>query len=212
MDPVKQLVFLTGICGIGKTTYSQNIAAALGLGHGDLDDSIEKHGVSIAKLKSRESSGENLVTEDGGVDFREMESKVLRSLVNARNHVIALGGGTLMAEKNQRLIKHSGGMLIWLDADLRWVADKVASGSTEDFLMSRPYFHQAYKRIIDQHAGEGPTDSFFEAFKVIYAQRKPGYEIADIRLDLSYMSDDLVVEAVVSSIKELWQKARDPQR
>ena len=161
MDPVKQLVFLTGICGVGKTTYSQKVAAALGLGHGDLDHTIEKLGVSISKLKSREGASESLVTEDDEVDFREMETKVLGGLVKARNHVIALGGGTLMAEKNQRLIKHSGGMLIWLDADLRWLAGKVASGSTEDFLMSRPYFHQAYKRIADQQAGSGSNRQFF---------------------------------------------------
>lgn len=107
-EPRRGLVFLTGFMGSGKTTVGKLLAEKRGCRFVDLDRVIEEQqGRSVAAIFAAE----------GESAFRAAESTVLRSIPAGADAVVALGGGTLMSPKNQRLVGFLG-PLAWLDPGL----------------------------------------------------------------------------------------------
>jgi shikimate kinase len=98
-------IFLTGFMGSGKTTVGRRLAAALGRHFMDLDAAI---------AGSSGHSVSSLLREDEAL-FRKLESAALRRVAQKRGWVVALGGGTLLDERNLRLVRRSG-TLVWLTA------------------------------------------------------------------------------------------------
>ena len=94
--------------GSGKTTTGRSLAARLGWRFADLDSEIEKAaGRSVAKI----------FEDEGETAFRKRETEALRAiLVHADAPlVLALGGGTLMAEENRELVRRHC-RCVWLKA------------------------------------------------------------------------------------------------
>ena len=104
--------------GSGKTTTGRSLAARLGWRFADLDSEIEKAaGRSVAKI----------FEDEGETAFRKRETEALRAiLVHADAPlVLALGGGTLMAEENRELVRrHCRG--VWLKASPEALSDRLA--------------------------------------------------------------------------------------
>ncbi len=96
----RELIFLYGPPGSGKSTAGKALAADLQLPFFDLDGEIEaRAGKSIPEIF--EQDGEDL--------FRTLESAELHHLSIAHERgVIALGGGALLDEKNRRIAEESG--------------------------------------------------------------------------------------------------------
>lgn len=81
----KNLVYIIGFMGSGKSTAGKKLAAALGWSFIDLDKKIEEiAGKTIPEIFSHEG-------EDG---FRSLETDVLRSLKSLTRTVVSTGGGT----------------------------------------------------------------------------------------------------------------------
>jgi len=81
-------LLLAGFMGTGKTTVGPLVAERLGLPFVDTDDLVAKRaGASVPEIFRRE----------GEAKFREREREVLESLLAGAPHVVALGGGTLLA-------------------------------------------------------------------------------------------------------------------
>ncbi len=93
-------IFLLGYMGSGKTTIGKKLANDLQMDFVDLDDFIESNeDMSIADIFS--SVGEN--------EFRNIESKYLKQLLQEKtNTLFALGGGTPCFLDNMKLIKDNG--------------------------------------------------------------------------------------------------------
>ena len=91
----KNIIFLAGLPGVGKTRIGYLLAYKLNLGFLDLDQFIEqKYNLSVSQIFS--TYGES--------GFRAKESSALNDLKNARNQVIALGAGALTQEQNRSMV------------------------------------------------------------------------------------------------------------
>ncbi|MCK9186709.1 shikimate kinase [Candidatus Gracilibacteria bacterium] len=95
------IIALTGLRGSGKTKIGLALAEKLKLKFYDLDQEIEK------RLKRKIK---DLVTKNGWEYFRKIESEVLKKTTekinkNKKITILSLGGGTIIEEKNAKLIR-----------------------------------------------------------------------------------------------------------
>ena len=80
----KNLVYIIGFMGSGKSTAGKKLAAALGWDFIDLDRKIEAEaGKSITEIFSQDSEER----------FRSLETEVLRSLQSHVKTIVSTGGG-----------------------------------------------------------------------------------------------------------------------
>lgn len=94
--------------GSGKSTIGNIIAKKLGRDFRDSDHFIEERtGVDIARIFDVE----------GETGFRDRESKALKDLLDQSNQVIATGGGSVLREENQVLLR-SRGYIVFLDTSV----------------------------------------------------------------------------------------------
>lgn len=96
----KQLIFLVGMMGSGKTTLGRQLAERLGYTFVDLDEYLEqREGKTITQLFEQE----------GQERFRELERQALEAVVQEYEQaVVATGGGTPCFFANMQLINRQG--------------------------------------------------------------------------------------------------------
>lgn len=98
MGNVKNIV-LVGFMGAGKTSVGKLLADMARWSYIDTDDLVEEAaGKTISEI----------FAEDGEPAFRELETRVLQSLIDKRRSVIATGGGIVLKKENRDLIKQIG--------------------------------------------------------------------------------------------------------
>src|SRR5262249_52924556 len=96
---MRDLVFLTGFMGTGKTAVGRELARRTGLRFGDLDHEIEHDaGMSVADIFARH----------GEAEFRARESAALDRLSALANAVVATGGGAVVDVENRRRMRAAG--------------------------------------------------------------------------------------------------------
>ncbi len=95
-----QRVVLTGFMGSGKTTVGRRLAEELGWHFVDLDRVIEQ--------RDRRRVAD-IFAEDGEPFFRRLESECLKSSLQERRIVLALGGGALETSANREALAASTG-------------------------------------------------------------------------------------------------------
>lgn len=109
------IFFLTGFMGSGKSYWGQKWAAANGYTFVDLDEVIEKaEGKTIADIF--EIKGEDY--------FREIEATHLRSFGDAKNTIVACGGGTPCFYENMQWMNEHG-TTIYLLTTASQILDRV---------------------------------------------------------------------------------------
>jgi shikimate kinase len=97
-------IFLVGMMGAGKTTVGRLLSHFLEKTFYDSDREIQKRtGVSIPTIFEIE----------GEAGFRRRETEILSELMNARNIILATGGGAVLSGANRTMLKH-GGTVIYL--------------------------------------------------------------------------------------------------
>lgn len=120
-----------------------------------------------------------LIVEDGEPAFRAIETDTLRHVLqNSEAKVIALGGGAWIQEANRQLVDQYSCSSVWLDApfELCWAR---IEASQED----RPL-----GRTRDQAL-------------VLFRQRRPVYELANVHIDVREES----VQDLVSRLLHLFK-------
>ncbi len=100
-------VVLVGFMASGKSSIGKRLARRLGYRFLDTDQFIEAElGCSIAEIFAIQ----------GEPYFRELETRVLRSLPRLENHIIATGGGIITTPGNMELLKRIG-TVVFLNAE-----------------------------------------------------------------------------------------------
>ncbi len=99
-------LYLVGFMGSGKTTVGKLLARKLKWPFLDTDQEIEK----CLKLSITQ-----IFEKYGAERFRAEEKKELKKLIRKSNHVISLGGGSLINKENLTLTQ-SNGVLVYLKA------------------------------------------------------------------------------------------------
>lgn len=161
---------LIGYRGCGKTTVGRKLADRLWRKFVDIDDLIvQKAGKSI----------KDIFAQDGEEHFRQIESQVLAEAIKLEDHVIGLGGGTVMREQNRRLLKEAGVKTFYLRCDPQELLRRI----------------QADQRSPETRPNLTNLGGGIEEIQRLLAEREPVYRQAmDAELDVTRMSpDDAVV-------------------
>ena len=123
---MRNLVFLTGFMGTGKTAVGRALARRLDRRFIDLDQEIERAaGISVAEIFSR----------FGEADFRARERQALEAVSRVDDAVVATGGGVVIDPANRRMLRASGNV-ICLRADVPTILERVGGGDDRPLLAS----------------------------------------------------------------------------
>lgn len=116
-------IVLLGFMGCGKTTAGSELARQLECGFVDLDSFIrDREGRAPAQI----------IVEDGETAFRELETLVLRDVLqDHRMHVIALGGGTWTIPANRTLVALYDCLTIWIDTPFEICWERIVSAPSQ---------------------------------------------------------------------------------
>ncbi len=106
MSSGRELIFIYGPPGSGKSAVGVEISKRLSLPFWDLDNEVEAQ----ARLSIPE-----IFSQKGESEFRRWEREILRELTRKESGVIALGGGALLLAESRALVEDAG-RVICMDA------------------------------------------------------------------------------------------------
>jgi len=172
-ERLDRTIVLVGMMGSGKTSVGRRLAKALGWPFQDADWAIEDAaGTTIA----------NIFAEIGEAEFRVRERQVIARVMDERQQqVLALGGGSFVADETRALIK-ARALSIWLDSDIDILVRR--TGRRND----RPLLANGDPRVILSRLME---------------ERRPTYAEADITIDSGTGSLGDVVERALDALSPL---------
>ena len=127
--PRRDLIFLVGMMGAGKTTVGRRLAERLDLPFGDLDDLIEQRAqTTIAQL----------LEQHGDFEFRACEAQVLRDVtrVYAGGGVVGTGGGAPLYFGSMDFML-SRGLVVFLDASAHELVGRLTNQRAARPLLAR---------------------------------------------------------------------------
>jgi shikimate kinase len=138
--------------GCGKSTVARLLAQRLGRVFVDTDDVVvAREGMSISEIFER----------FGEPAFRAKESAALREVAVRTNVVVALGGGTLVAEENRALVARTG-TSVYLRAKIATLEERLRHSSVRRPLLAttsiativdeRRAIYEAAERVVDVDA------------------------------------------------------------
>lgn len=154
-------IFIYGPPGAGKSTIGKVLARNLNLPFVDLDHVIETNaGMSISQM----------MNQQGERAARDMETTALKQIINAKDSMIALGGGALLREENRTLIENNGRVIL-LMAELNTLLGRLTSDSNQRPLLAG-----------DLH----------EKLTSLLATRKEHYNSFPLRFDANQVPEELV--------------------
>ena len=116
-------IFLIGMMGVGKSTIGRLLSEKNNIFFCDLDREIEKI-VDMTMQEIFEIYGEER--------FRIMESKLFKECTKSNNHIYATGGGIVLNNNNQYILKNLG-VTFFLDCSINTINERI-----KDELDKRP--------------------------------------------------------------------------
>lgn len=118
-------LYLIGMMGVGKTTVGKLLAQEVGYRFVDTDEIIVK---AVGK------SINEIFTENGEADFRQLESDVLGQVCAYTKLIVATGGGIVMQQQNWGYLRH--GLIVWLDVPIQIILERLAEDHTRPLLQN----------------------------------------------------------------------------
>lgn len=170
----RNLVFV-GLMGAGKSAIGRLTASALGIPFVDSDHEIER----VSRMTISE-----LFAAYGEDEFRALEARVIKRLLNSGPRVVSTGGGAYINERTRRHIKRSG-LSLWLNADLDVLWERVNKRDTRPLLKT-----------------ENPRQTLENLMKARY----PIYAEADLSVVSRDVKKEVMVEEVLTAISSLQKK------
>ncbi len=168
-------IALVGLMGVGKSTVGRRLANRLGLPFSDADAEIESAaGMSVSEI----------FAAFGEAEFRAGEARVMRRLLEGPPLVLATGGGAMMNPDTRALMRRHADT-IWLRADLKVIADRVARRDTRPLLRDR-----------DPLA----------VLTTLAEARYPIYAEADLTVDVGSGSHGQAVDGIHRQLRRYWRR------
>ena len=157
MKTSKNIIFLVGFMGVGKSYLGQRLAWQLNREFVDTDQLIEERkGQSISTIFS----------EHGEMKFRNFEAEIIKTLLPMKNLVVATGGGLpIYGNLMDDLLQN--GTTIYLEATERLIFNRLIEEKE-----NRPLLKEKTKNEIEAYISE------------TLVRRTPIYEKAHVIFDL----------------------------
>jgi shikimate kinase len=166
-------IILTGFMGVGKTSVGTRLAQELGFAFVDVDQLIEAdQKIAITEIFS--TFGEPF--------FRDVESRIIKQVLEDEGQVVSTGGGAVIRDENRRAFKE-GGITVCLTARPEVIYERI-----------RHETHRPLLRVEDPLA----------KIRELLAAREQFYRHADVIIDTSGKT----VDGVLDELKEKVRYAR----
>ena len=180
MPSRKNLIYLTGFMGSGKSTIAPILAESLGYEFIDIDAEIEKRaGETISEIFHRH----------GEQYFRNLEREILLRVSQQDGSVISLGGGTIANRENLAAVKSSG-VLIYLKTELEQIMQRLRDKTDRPML----------ETLDGSRLSEGELRTRITELLNV---REPFYSQADITIATNNKRVQTAVEEILSQIKKI---------
>ena len=171
---MKKNLVLTGMMGVGKSTIGEKLASKLKLKFIDVDKYIEKKEKNTIK---------EIFALKGEDYFRDIEKKITLEMLQAKNLVLALGGGAFMNKSiRKEVIKTS--ISFWLDLRVQTLLRRLKN------IKKRPLLNQ---------------NKLEESVSKIYSERKKIYSLARYRINCELLQKDQVINKII----KLYESSRN---
>ena len=171
--PGMKNIYLLGFMGAGKSSAGRLLAARTGLAFRDTDTEINK---------AAGRSAAEIITGRGLGAFRRLEDSVLRKLSRAGGQVVAPGGGVTLTKK-RGFLKRSG-ITVYLACREKTLLQRLTKAPG-----SRP--------LLGPDRGKWPA-----MISRLLEKRRPCYERADIRIDVSLLSPARTAARIETAVKK----------
>lgn len=162
---------LVGLMGAGKSVIGKLLAEYTGLPFVDSDDEI---------VKAAQMSVNEIFESYGEPEFRALEARVVRRVLDGGPQIVSTGGGAFMNEETRRNILQNS-LSVWLRADFDVLWNRVSKRTT------RPLLKQPNPKQI---------------LKDLMAERYPVYEQADLTVQSQNVPKWDVASRVLETIIE----------
>ncbi|MDA8099177.1 MAG: shikimate kinase [Nitrospiraceae bacterium] len=163
-------VILTGFMGVGKTSVGTGLANDLGFRFVDTDSLIEAdQKITITEIFS--SFGEPY--------FRDVETRIIKSVLEGEGLVVSTGGGAVIRDANRRAFKERG-ITICLTARPEVIYDRIK--------------HETHRPLLQVPDPLGKI-------RDLLASREPFYRQADLVIDTSDKSVTRVLEEIKEKVR-----------
>ncbi len=173
----KQIVYLAGFMGAGKSTIGPILANTLGWDFYDLDRVIENE--SGKKVK-------DIFGEFGEEYFRKIETETLINISGGNKLIIALGGGTMTRHENIEILRKYG-------ITVHLIISPESAYARLKFKRDRPVL-----------TGDGKSDiskeKMMEKINDLLITRKKFYEKAEIQIDTENIPVGITVDKLAKII------------
>jgi len=160
----KKNVCLIGLMGSGKTVIGRELSRILKLNFIDTDYEIEKNIGKSIKI---------IFEEHGETFFRNIEEEICLKVLEKRNSILSLGGGSILNRKIRNSIK-SNSYSIFINVDLNIILKRLGNSK------KRPLLNNENRE---------------EVLKNLYIERIKYYNQADLTI-----KNDLDKRAVINKI------------
>lgn len=172
-------VVLVGMMGSGKSTVGRRLANSIGIPFVDTD----------AELVA--TTGRDIPTwfaASGEAAFREAEAAVVASIcARAESHVVATGGGVVVAAATRELLADSRHVVVWLRASPAFLASRVTRKPDDG---RRPLLGDDARANLERLDAErrdryaSVADVVIDVEPVMHPGDHPKQQIADLVLDV----------------------------
>ena len=166
-------IILCGLPGIGKTEAGKRLAAKIGWQYIDTDACLEKY---YETLSGKFITCREIHHQFGEITFRQLENQMLSTLLDLKQSVIGIGGGTLNNQDNIRLLKALG-EFVYLKNDTKFIFERLMQKGMPSYL---------------------DPQNPFESFEKIAHQRQLIYEsVADLQVDTGTLSPNEIATKII---------------
>ncbi len=163
-------IILTGFMGVGKTSIGTRLARDLGYTFVDTDELIEA---------DQKTTITEIFAQKGEPYFRDVETRIIRTVLENGNQVVSTGGGAVIRDENREVFKKAG-LVVCLTARPEVIYERIKHET-----------HRPLLKVLDPMA----------RIRDLLESRATFYGQADLIIDTSEKSVD-------EAVREIKQKVR----